>query len=170
MDPQTTLSTAAEVGIGIAGFSTIAATFAQRRGQAAPAATWVLLRSLLQSSAIVVFFCYLPMVLSQTGLHENHIWRFASCVYIAWIIFAFIQNMRDPVAQSPDRSLRYISIGFGAVSLSLNVANALFVTAAWPYLAALASGLFIAFSHFYSLIRQLIIPSNTQDLGASSDA
>lgn len=154
MDPQTTLSTAAEVGIGIAGFSTIAATFAHGRNHANPAATWALLRRLLQSSAIVVLFCYLPMVLSATGIHENHIWRLASCVYIAWLVLVGFQV-------SPNKNIKLITYGFGAVSFGLNIYNVVFVTTAWPYLAALSSGLFIAFANFYTLIRQLIVPPNT---------
>ena len=163
MDPQTTLSTAAEVGIGIAGFSTIAATISHGRNNAD--ATWALLKRLLQSSAIVVLFCYLPMVLSETGLHENRIWRYSSCVYIAWLVLVIFQGASDAAAQNLSKSIKLITYGFGSVSFGLNVYNALFVTTAWPYLAALSSGLFIAFANFYTLIRQLIVPSSASGDG-----
>ena len=55
------------------------------------------------------------------------------------------------------------SMFLGLTSVTLNSINALYLTASWPYLSALACGFLIAFIQFGQLVQALWLGRNTID-------
>ena len=157
MEPQATLATAAEVGIGIAGFSSIAAAIAARPAGGLARTSWLQLRLLLQSSFAVVLAAYLPMVLAATSLNESAIWFAASSAYATWLIFAIAMALRERGPRRFNTVNGALVATLTLASLAFHLYNVLVAVASWPYLAALACGLSVAFSQFVSLVRDLYI-------------
>ena len=156
MEPQATLAIAAEVGIGIAGFSSIAAAVSARFGGDRARTSWLQLRMLLQASFAVVLAAYFPMILAATSLHPSSVWLVASSVYATWLIIAFCMALRL-------RGLRALNTANALAatltfsSLAFHLYNVLVAAESWPYLAALACGLSFAFAQFVFLVRDFFI-------------
>ncbi|NKC00314.1 MAG: hypothetical protein GKR90_17760 [Pseudomonadales bacterium] len=170
MDPQSALTTVAEVGIGIAGFSTIAAAFASQAQFAQRIVVWVKLRTLLVTSAAVVFFSFLPMIMFRTGLEEATNWTICSSVYIAWIVGVRVSLFFDTDFESADYVTSRFYGSVGMVSLLFHAYNVVAGATDWPYLAALVTGLFIASFHFFLLIRDLVRGSDPTNPEEKKDA
>lgn len=156
MDTQSTLTTVAEVGIAIAGFSTIAAAFVSRGERVDKLALWITLRSLLRTSAAVTLFAFLPMVLSETSLGVDVVWVVSSLIYMIWLVVVRVSLFFDRDAQAATGFSAFVYSWFGVISFAFNFYNVVFERTGWPYLAALIAGLFIAFTQFYSLVRDLV--------------
>lgn len=171
MDTQSTLSIAAEIGIGIAGFSSIASAILSRSVTDDLDANWIQLRTLLQTSFAVTLLAYLPMVLGSAALSEPFTWRIGSSVYALWVAFVILnghQVLRGLMKSHGVTGGFAIVTGLlGVASLSLNVLNAIFLGEGWPYLAALACGIAIAFILFGLLVRGLWIARKTSAHKAS---
>lgn len=78
-----TLRNFAEIGIAIAGFSAIAAALSSRTSGPWPDADRLALLSLLETSALVVFFALIPQVLNQIVEDEHALWVGCNLVYVA---------------------------------------------------------------------------------------
>ena len=161
MDAQGTLAIAAEVGIGLAGFSAVAVAIAASRTADDRRAEWVHLRSLLQSSFAVVLLAYLPMVLSAADVETTTLWRIASGVYLAYLGVTSIVVVRSGDRTAIGTTPWVVVVSLVGVSTGFNLYNLVAAHGAWPYLAALASGLSIAFSQFAFVIRRLFFSSAT---------
>ena len=155
MEPQATLAIAAEVGI--AGFSSIAAAVSARFGGDRARISWLQLRMLLQSSFAVVLAAYFPMILAATSLHPSSVWLVASSVYAAWLIIAIGLALRLHGLRAFNKVNAALVATLTLASLAFHLYNVLVAVASWPYLAALACGLSVAFSQFVSLVRDLFI-------------
>lgn len=88
MDTQATLAIAAEIGIGVAGFSSIAAAVLTRSVRELVETRWVQLRTLFVTSLAIVLLAYLPMVLGAGSPSDTATWTVASGVYGAWVLFS----------------------------------------------------------------------------------
>ena len=170
MDTQSTLTTVAEVGIAIVGFSTIAAAFVSRGVGVDKLALWITLRSLLQTSAAVTLFAFLPMVLWDSSLHETTVWVISSFVYMVWLATVRVSLFFDREARSVSGFSAFVYSWFGVFSFAFHLYNVVFERTGWPYLAALVTGLFIAFTQFYSLVRDLVTFTGEQRRDNQNDA
>ena len=160
MDVQSTLSIAAEVGIGVAGFSTIAAAVLSRPADEDLTLSWIQLRVLLTTSLGITLFAYAPMVVGVAIQEEALVWRICSSFYALWVltVMALVSTRTVRPLMSTAGIVRWsvvISFMLGITSVTLNSTNALFLATAWPYLSALACGILIAFVQFGQLVRGL---------------
>ena len=89
-----TLRNFAEIGIAIAGFSAIAATLRSRVSGPWAEADRLALLSLLETSALVVFFALLPQVLEQIVRNERTLWVGANLAYVAAHSFHYFIGAR----------------------------------------------------------------------------
>lgn len=168
MDTQSTLTTVAEVGIAFAGFATIAAAFVSRGAEVDKLALWITLRSLLRTSAAVTLLAFLPMVLSGTTLSTSSVWVVSSVIYMIWLGYVRISLFFDHEARVVSGFSAFVYSWFGLISFAFHLYNVGFERTGWPYLGALIAGLFIAFTQFYSLVRDLVTysvekPRNDKD-------
>jgi len=157
MDTQSTLSVAAEVGIGVAGFSSIATAVLSRSNPDQFDTLWVQMRTLLLTSLAVITLAYIPMVLGASALEEETLWMLGSGIYAGWVLITlvvFISGYRKLSRQSGNkRVVANVTLVAALTSLTLNCSNVLIMKQAWPYLAALGCGLIVTFSQFVSLVR-----------------
>ena len=157
MDTQSTLSVAAEVGIGVAGFSSIATAVLSRSNPDQFDTLWVQMRTLLLTSLAVITLAYIPMVLGAAIIREQTLWMLGSGIYAGWVFITltvFVSGYRKLSRQSGSkRVVANVTLVAALTSLTLNCANVLVLKQAWPYLAALGCGLIVTFSQFVSLVR-----------------
>ncbi len=78
-----TLRNFAEIGIAIAGFSAIASALSARLSGSWSEADRLAILSLLQTSAMVVFFALLPQVLNQVVNDERTLWVSSNLAYVS---------------------------------------------------------------------------------------
>jgi len=146
------LTSLIEVGIGIAGFSSIVVTLA--RDSITPRIKLVFLQLWIQSAGIITFGA-LPLLLHAAEIQTESIFTIASFVYGPFLAVAI------PVAMYLQREFMDRSaqrIGFGAIAITfpaIVITNALFYGYAWPYIAVLMGGVLSAFLGFFSLISQM---------------
>lgn len=159
MDTQATLAIAAEVGIGIAGFSSIATAILSRDLRDSANVHWVQVRTLLLTSIAVVMLSYLPMVIGLSPLQEDARWVVASSVYIAWTILVIVIGLRGfaqlLAIRGLTRMLASLTLGLALASVIFNLLNVVSIHKPWPYIAALCCGMLIAFMQFGLLVRGL---------------
>lgn len=82
---------------------------------------------------------------------------------MAWLAYVRIALFFDTEARSVSGVSALVYSWFGIISFSFHMYNVTFEATAWPYLAALLSGLFIAFTQFYSLVKNLVSVSESED-------
>ena len=159
MDTHSTLAVVAEINIGIAGFSSVAAAIFTRSTEDRFHEYWTELFTLLSASFGGVLLAYLPMVLGSASLDEPTIWFVGSFVYSCWVL-ANILIQVDSMTKlfksgGLTAALSLITTLIAFVALTLNIVNATVLRESWPYLAALGCGLLISFIQFGLLIRGL---------------
>jgi len=157
MDTQSTLSIAAEVGIGVAGFSSIATAVLSRSNPDQFDVLWVQMRTLLLTSLAVIMLSYIPMVLGASAIEESTLWMIGSGIYAGWVLITlvvFLGGYRKLSREAGSkRAVANVTLVSALTSVTLNIGNILIVKQAWPYLAALGCGLIVTFSQFVSLVR-----------------
>ena len=161
MNEEALLTTVAEVGIAIAGFSGIAVVLGHRTdGEWSPQDTFRM-RLLLRTSFAAVLFGLLPLALSSTDLPEVSVWTVASGFYLAFIVGGLTTVIlwdRGTFTASTEPIGRIYSSVFPALlatELALLVANLVVLRTAWPYLFALLVTLTVSFIQFVRLLRRL---------------
>lgn len=159
MDTQATLSVAAEIGIGVAGFSTITAAVLSRSDSEDLTVSWIQLRVLLVTSLAVTLLAYAPMIVGSAVRGDATIWRVCSSLYALWVLLVMLMGIGAlkhlKSASSLIRRSAALSVLLSLTSITLNIVNALYLTTSWPYLTALACGILIAFVQFGLLITGL---------------
>ena len=157
LETQSTLSIAAEIGIGVAGFSSIASAVLSRSNPDQFDALWVQMRTLLLTSLAVIMLSYIPMVLGASAMSEKTLWMLGSGIYAVWVfitLVVFVSGYRELSRQSGNKRLvANVTLVAALASLMLNCANVAILRQPWPFLAALGCGLLVTFSQFVSLVR-----------------
>lgn len=77
-------------------------------------------------------------------------------VYLGWLAFVRVSLFFDKESRVVTGFSAFVYSWFGVISAGLHLYNIAFERTGWPYLAALIAGLFIAFTQFYSLGRDLV--------------
>ena len=85
MDPSETLSTVAEVGLGLAGFTGVLVVLGRQPGRFSPAESFRL-AVLLVGSLSALFLSLVPLVLRDFGLAGANLWRVSSGVMLASVV------------------------------------------------------------------------------------
>jgi hypothetical protein len=116
-----TLRNFAEIGVAIAGFSAIASALRSRGSGRWPEGERVALLSLLETSALVVFFALVPQVLGEILINQRALWASSNLAYAAThSLHCFIQVRR---------SVPLRAAGETALPLRLSAGRALFLGA-----------------------------------------
>lgn len=145
------LTSAIEVGIAIAGFTGIVIALSKRDADSNARA--LLVSILLLASIASVFFSFLPMLLSLSGLAEANVWRVSSATFLIYITAVFGYRARQLDAVRP-RSSAAVVLG-GALFFAgvlLQIPNVLWWMAAWPYLVLVVAYVIYSFSVFVTLL------------------
>ena len=163
MDAESFLTTSAQIGIGIAGFSGIAAALGRRGEGAWTPQDITRMRILLRGSFGAVLASLLPVALAATPLAEATRWSVSSALYAAWIalsVMILLREWRRLVGLSAAPTSRYATLiyGLALLSLVLNLANLAIFRTAWPYLFSLLLTLTIAFVQFVRIVSELWRP------------
>ena len=161
LNAEAFLTTSAEVGIAIAGFSGIAAVLGRRgEGDWSPQDT-NRIRVLLRASFSAVVFSLLPIGLFSAALPERSVWAVASGLYFAFIAFFVAKSFfkeRGTLTASTEMIERWYLVFFIAtpfIHMALHLLNLIAFRTAWPYLFGLLLTLILAFTQFVRLIRSL---------------
>ncbi len=109
-----TLRNFAEIGIAIAGFSAIASALRARASAAWSRADRLAFLSLLETSAMVVFFALAPQVLQQIVGDERALWAGSNLAYATvHSLHYVIQTRRLGPLGAADDTLRPVSLRAG---------------------------------------------------------
>lgn len=150
---ESVLSTAIEVGVGIAGFSGIIAAIGHRSQGEWTSVERVRLYSLLGSSFATVFFGFLPFILLSANVPEHLTWRTGSAIFGLCIGVVAVIRYRQFKSASPrlsrQESATFVFVGALA---ALQVANAVNIAADWPYLVGVIGALVVAAAQFVRLL------------------
>ena len=133
-----------EVGIGIAGFSSI--VVALSRSVITEDVKLAFLQLWIQSVAIILFSS-LPLLLNSAGVASEYIYVVASALYGTYLTLVFIFTP----TRKRFRKHRILMVGF-TFPVFLFV-NAALLGVSWIYLAVILGGISIAFLSFYQLIK-----------------
>ena len=160
MESEPILTTAIEVAIAIAGFSAVVVAIAPRRRSEWPEPARLSISALLLASIATVFFGFLPLLIFSAHVPESRAWPLASSAHVAYLAamaaYRLRQLVRLPPDDSPQRRLILISstVVFVAVA-SLQLTNAIWLQAPWPYLTSIVLMVVASFGIFASLLWQL---------------
>ena len=153
---ESALVVAAEVGIGIAGFSSVFVAIARRSSDDWQPSQAVLLEVLLFASGAAIFASLLPFLLFEVGFSASSAWAVASAVYGLWLagitVFRMRQGSRLGVTGLPRRAW---AILLSSSVPALVLVNAAWFRTPWPYMLAVYWQLFGAFYCFILLLRSV---------------
>ncbi len=111
-----TLRNFAEIGIAIAGFSAIASALRSRVSGSWSENDRLALLSLLETSALVVFFALIPQVLGQIVSSESVLWASSNLVYAAVHSLHYVVQARRVLSHTePSEAPRPVSRSTGWV-------------------------------------------------------
>jgi hypothetical protein len=160
------LSTIAEVGIGLAGFASLA-TVLRSQSQSEAVVALQRLLVLLVLSFSVVFLSFLPPILAGVGLSDGAAWRSSAgalCVLVGFLLSPLsplqrnLRRVRESGYPRPElrRDWSFYSLLLGGI-LALTVALGLLPSRAGAvFLAALALLLVTAAAQFVRLMVSLV--------------
>ncbi len=140
---EAVLTSFIEVGIGIAGFSSI--VVALSRSTISEEMKIAFLQIWTQSGAIIVF-SGIPLILEAAQVDRALLYVISSYIYGVFLALVMVLGpMRKRIKTHP---ILIIAYSFPVIVLF----NAVFLGQAWPYLLILLGGIFLAFLSFYQLI------------------
>ena len=156
VEPEGVLTTAAEVAIAIAGFSGVVAALAPRSHGAWPAGATLFLAALLLSTAAIVCFSFLPLLVLSAGV-VTHAWLLCSLLHAAYLLATSLYRARQMRGQGIffTSILSALGPGLFVVALLVQLFNVFFVRSSWPYLVAIVVSLLGAFATFAALLQLL---------------
>jgi hypothetical protein len=151
---ESALTTTAEVGIGIAGFSGIFAAVARRNPANWGAREQVSLEVLLLASGSAIFASLLPFLLLESGIGNSSCWAISSAVYGSWqggvLAKRASQGLRLGTWPPHGEMLAVYVVGIAVVIL--HATNAVLIQAPWPYMVGIYFQLLVSFLAFRQLL------------------
>jgi len=154
MRPEDILTTLAQLGVAIAGFSGIVVALA-RPAPSASSVNHSLLSVLLLASAGVVIWSLTPLVMLSAQVSERTTWVVSSAGWSIQQAFALAHRAYQ-VRSSPESVPGFALVaplavgGLGALALQLT--NVFWLAAAWPHLVALVWWVVVSFVIFLRLM------------------
>ncbi len=150
MQPEDLLTTLAQLGVAIAGFSGIVVALA-KPASGASSANRSLLTVLLMASAGVVIWALTPLVMLSAQVSEQTTWIVSSAGWSVQQAFALAQRAYQ-IRTSPENAPSFavvvpLAVG-GLCVLALQLANVFWFAAAWPHLVALVWWVTVSFVIF----------------------
>ena len=151
------LTTLAQLGVALAGFSgVVVALGARARGEWSPRERG-LLRVLLERSGAVVLWSLLPLLLLAAELTERRVWFLSSTSWVivqgAYLVRGVRLVVKNPSIRRERTFLIPSFVGTVAV-LAMQITNLFWLRVAWPHLAAIMWHLALSFVVFVQLLQQ----------------
>ena len=150
-NPETILTSAIEVGIGVVGFGAIVVALLGKNEVGR-----ILLATLLRASIAVVMFSFLPLLLVNIGLIDDKLWMTCSSVYLIYFIAVLTLRFRESASSSGQGKAQLqrnlFALFFGSIVGLLQIANVVYFHSAWPYLTMIVSTVFIAVGTFANIL------------------
>jgi hypothetical protein len=155
VQPEDILTTLAELGVAVAGFSGIVVVLGERvRGESPRDRP--LLDALLWASAGVVLWALAPLLLLSAQLSERTTWVVSSAgwsVQQSLVLALRAYQIRRAPDVRPELTF-VVPVSLGGVSaLGLQLASVAWLASAWPHLVALVWWLVLSFVIFLRLMR-----------------
>lgn len=151
------LSTLAEAGVALAGFSGIVVALGERaRGQWSSRERQ-LLTTLLGTSGLTALLSVVPLALSSARVAESQIWLICSATMMAFQVqrsaARFRRLMTDMEFRTQERTLlAFVFVGEGALFV-LQILNCVWLNESWPFLVGLIWHLILSFLVFIRLVQ-----------------
>ncbi len=140
MDPNGVLATSAEIAVAIAGFSGIILAVSPNRLSELHDGTKIILSALILVTASTIAFSFVPLLMSAAALPERTIWTSASSLHAVYLtgiaLYRIKQTRRLSREERPSGSFLLLPV-LAMSALALQLANALWLCAAWPYLTSI---------------------------------
>jgi hypothetical protein len=157
MNAADLLTTLAQLGVALAGFSGIVVVLGARATGHWSSRERQLLNILLGTGGSVILWSILPLLLLAAQLSERRVWLISSgswsIVQGAVLAVRARGIARDREAQTQERSLVIFALLGGITALILQLTNLVWLGVAWPHLAAVAWQLALSFLVFVRLLR-----------------
>jgi hypothetical protein len=157
MNAADLLTTLAQLGVAMAGFSGIVVVLGARATGQWSSRERELLSILLGASGAVVLWSILPLLLLAADLSERRVWLLSSgswCINQGAVLVVRARGLaRDREAQTQERSLVIFAFLGAIIALAMQLANVIWLGVAWPHLAAVAWQLALSFLVFVRLLR-----------------
>lgn len=156
VEPDGVLTTAAEVAIAIAGFSGVVAALAPRSHGTWPPGAKLFVASLLLSTAAIVGFSFLPLILLSAG-QATGTWVLCSMIHSTYLLVTTLYRFWQAKQQGLVFGGALAALGpcLFAIAFLIQLTNVVVLRSSWPYLAAIVLSLFGAFSIFAALLQLL---------------
>tara|TARA_R110001599_G_C12234408_1_gene658280 strand:- start:1249 stop:1776 length:528 start_codon:yes stop_codon:yes gene_type:complete len=161
MTDISTLETVAEIGVALAGFAGIVATFQFRQNTAPTAGEIVALTIIVNMGLSVAAFSYLPILALSYTSNEGIVWSISSsllAVYMSYMMYFIHSNLRGKVKKTSARLLFTLFQLVGiliVISLISNALNIGIERGLPAYLTALVYGAYLVGMNF---MRLLLLP------------
>ncbi len=165
MEGESILTTTAEVGIAIAGFSGIAAALSGRQEPWSDSDR-VRFQMLLRTSMSAVFFSLIPLVLELAKLSGSTLWRASSALWLVYITVsvAAVSPTMARSAQTDSEPLSRVALtvflGTLVAQITMQAVNAAWLASAWPFVTTVVLSLLLATMYFIRLLRGFLGPSS----------
>ena len=152
-DPESTLSTIAEIAVALAGFTGVVAVLGSRRDHDWSPEERLQLRTLVETSLTALFLSFAPSVLGQVMASEAAVWRIANLLLGATHL-AFISRffVRTQVAKPTGGQLALLATGFSAIVAHFLAAAGLLPWYVAIFILGLLQQIFVAAFNFVLLL------------------
>jgi hypothetical protein len=157
MNATDLLTTLAQLGVALAGFSGIVVVLGARASDRGPLGERQLLSVLLATSGAVILWSLLPLLLFVSQLPDRRVWLLSSGSWVIGQVGVLTLRVRqvaqDRSALSQERG--FVTFGFfgGVTALAVQLVNLLWLGVAWPHLAAVTWHLALSFLVFVRLLQ-----------------
>jgi hypothetical protein len=156
MNPTDLLTTLAQLGVALAGFSGIVSVLGTRASGEWSSWERTLLAVLLATSGGVILWSLLPLLLLASGLAEGRVWRLSSASWVVAQVAVLSHRVRQVVRDRDTRTqggVLVIAAFLGGVSALVVQAVNVWLAVAWPHLAAVTWYLLLSFLVFVLLLQ-----------------
>jgi hypothetical protein len=150
--PEDVLLMTAQLGVAIAGFSSVASAVSDRQRAAGSARRRFANSVLVTSSISAVAWSVIPLVLISAEVAADVVWQIASAGWVAFQGGAAVYRLRETreLGGAPSLSAR-VFLAPLSVCVALQLWNAVGSSQAWPHLVGVVFSLFVAMVSFFLL-------------------
>jgi hypothetical protein len=159
VDPEGILTTLAEVGIALAGFSGIVAVLGGRAGDTWSEVDRLRLSLLVHTSFAAVIWSFAPLLLTAADLSTAIVWQVTSGAYVAYLLVVLAYRSRQMRAAvragwvETEPAYAVLLVCGALAAMVLQLVNALSLRTLWPHAVAILWALFVGFMQFLRLLR-----------------
>ena len=152
--PDVVLTSLIEVGIALVGFTGLIVSLTSKRD----AIFENLLSILVIAPSMIVILSLIPLLLVIGGVREPLIWQISSALFAGYFVYTAFHRSRlmgkleQPEGEKWERVFFLMLLLCSGMLAVLQVANIVFIQAAWPFLAYLVFYVLFCLAIFGSLV------------------